>query len=109
MSSVMGPIVLGILILIIGVFNIKGNISSLHWYHRHRVADKDKTAFGKIIGIGTITIGVAMILLGGLSYITEIFENEFLTLIGSVIVIVAIAVGIIINFYAMIKYNKGIF
>lgn len=34
MGDVIGPVILGIIISILGISNMKGNISSLHWYHR---------------------------------------------------------------------------
>jgi len=109
MSTIIGPIILGVLILIIGILNTRGNISSLHWYHRYRVTEENKIVFGKIVGIGTIIIGISMILLGVLSFVTEFFKNDFLILISSIIIVVSITIGIVLNFYAMIKYNKGIF
>ena len=40
MGDVIGPVILGIIISILGISNMKGNISSLHWYHRQRVSPK---------------------------------------------------------------------
>jgi hypothetical protein len=34
---------------------------------------------------------------------------EVFTLVSSVILIAGLAVGLLLSFYAMIKYNKGIF
>jgi hypothetical protein len=38
-----------------------------------------------------------------------LYEREILSLIGTVELTVGIAVGLGISFYAMFKYNKGIF
>ena len=49
---------LGILIIIIGIVNMTGNISTLHSYHRHRVRPEDIKPFGRLVGLGTLLIGV---------------------------------------------------
>ena len=56
MEPIIIPIVLGILLIILGVNNLKGNINSIHLYHRKRVTEEDKAAFGKLVGIGTIVL-----------------------------------------------------
>lgn len=109
MDSFIAPIIIGIVCIIIGILNAKGNISSLHWYHRKRVSEADRIPFGKMIGIGTIIIGISIIVYSGLSIASEILKNDIFILIGVVILIIGIVVGLILNIYAMIKYNKGIF
>ena len=99
----------GIICIIIGVSNMRGNISSLHSYHRNRVSDEDKIPFGKQVGLGTIIVGVGVIIFSILSSITLYTENNVFALIGTAIMIVGIIVGLLISFAAMIKYNKGIF
>ena len=99
----------GIVCIVLGVSNCKGNISSLHSYHRQRVSEEDRIPFGKKVGLGTIIIGVAVIVFSGLSAVTLLTDNEIFTLIGTGILIAGIVVGLIISFKAMIKYNKGIF
>lgn len=54
MESIIIPIALGILLIILEVNNLKGNINSIHWYRRKRVAEVDKADFGKLMGIGTM-------------------------------------------------------
>ena len=100
---------LGLLLSILGIINMTGNISSLHWYHRRKVTEKDRKPFGKLVGLGTLIIGIAMIVFGVLFLIFEQTQIEFLIIIGTVELIASIVVGMIISFYAMIKYNKGIF
>jgi hypothetical protein len=60
MGDVIGPVILGIIISILGISNMKGNISSLHWYHRQRVSPDDVMPFGKRVGLGTLIIGIAI-------------------------------------------------
>ena len=98
----------GIVCIVLGISNMKGNISSLHSYHRNRVSEEDRIPFGKKVGRGTIIIGVAIIVFSGLSAVTLYTDNEIFTLIGTGILIAGIIVGLVISFKAMIKYNKGI-
>ena len=109
MSTIITPIILGIIIMILGISNLRGNISSIHRYHRHRVAEENKKIFGKYVGAGTLIIGIAMIIFGGLTFLTETTKNNIYIITGSGILIISIIVGMTISFYAMIKYNKGIF
>ena len=101
--------VVGLLLLGIGISNMKGNISSLHSYHRKRVTEENKKAFGKLVGGGTLIIGLAMIVYGILLFAFEKTQNEVFSLIGVVILIASIVVGSALSFYAMKKYNGGIF
>ncbi len=109
MSSSIGAIFFGIICIIIGIFNAKGDISTIHSYHRKRVSDEDRIPFGKTVGIGMLIIGASFIIFGGLSLLADILENGIFTIIGSVILIVGLIIGLGLGFYAMIKYNKGIF
>lgn len=109
MGSCITPIVLGILISILGIFNRRGNISSIHWYHRQRVTDENMIPFGKKIGLGTIIIGISIIVFGVLSLVTKLTRLDLFVTIGAALVVMGIVVGIILSLHAMIKYNKGIF
>ena len=99
----------GVVCIVLGISNMKGNISSLHSYHRSRVSEEDRIPFGKKVGLGTIIIGAVIIVFSGLSVVTLYTDNETFTLIGTGILIAGIIVGLVISFKAMIKYNKGIF
>ncbi|MBQ8689388.1 MAG: hypothetical protein IJ515_03385 [Clostridia bacterium] len=100
---------LGILISILGIINMTGNISSIHSYHRERVTEEDRKPFGRLVGLGTLLIGIAMILFGVMFFIFEQTQIQALVVIGVAELIASIAVGMIISFYAMKKYNGGIF
>ena len=102
-------IALGIFCIVQGVINCTGNISSLHSYHRKRVSEENRLPFGKLMGLGTIIIGAAFILFGVLSFAAEQIASQWLTIIGGAVLIVGLLVGVVLSFYAMIKYNKGIF
>ena len=100
---------LGLLVSILGIINMTGNISSLHWYHRQRVTEENRKPFGKLVGLGTLIIGLAMIVFGILFLIFEQTQLGALVIIGTVELIAGIIVGMIVSFYAMKKYNGGIF
>lgn len=109
MGNVIGPVLIGLVISVLGIMNMKGNISSLHWYHRQRVSPEDVKPFGKKVGLGTLIIGVAIIAFGLFSLITYLTDMEVFTIIGAVLLIPAIIVGFVLSIHAMCKYNKGIF
>ncbi len=109
MTSYIVAFLVGVLCIVLGISNMRGNISSLHSYHRHRVSEKDRIPFGKQVGLGTVIIGIGIILFSFLSAVTLYTENNIFTLIGTAVLIVGIVVGLIMSFKAMIKYNKGIF
>ena len=100
---------LGLLVSILGIINMTGNISSLHWYHRQRVTEENRKPFGKLVGLGTLIIGFAMIIFGVLFLIFEQTQLGALVIIGVVELLAGIIVGMIVSFYAMKKYNGGIF
>ena len=99
----------GVICIVLGISNMKGNISSLHSYHRNRVSEEDRIPFGKQVGLGTIIIGISIIIFSVMSAVTLYTENNIFTLVGTAVLIVGIIVGLIISFKAMIKYNNGIF
>ena len=101
--------IVGIVCIVLGISNMRGNISTLHSYHRHRVSEEDRIPFGKQVGLGTMVIGVGIIIFSVLSTVTLYTENNIFILIGTAVLIVGIVAGLIISFKAMIKYNKGIF
>ena len=109
MGSIFVPIVLGIFILILGVSNMRGNISSIHWYHRKRVTEENIIPFGKKVGLGIIIIGISLIVSSVLSLVAELTKIDLFAIIGTVLIVIGIVVGLALSFYAMIKYNKGIF
>ena len=88
---------------------MKGNISSLHEYHRHRVSEEDRLPFGRMVGLGTIIIGGAVIAFSILTAVGIYTDAQVYVWIANGILIVGLIVGCIISFKAMKKYNKGIF
>ena len=95
-------IIVGLFLIVAGIFNMKGNISLLHSYHKTRIKEEDIKPFGKKVGIGSIIIGLTIILAG-------LFTILNYADISNVILIVGFVIGFIVIFYALFKYNKGIF
>ena len=109
MLSYIFTAIVGIVLIVIGVFNVKGNISALHAYHRSRVSEEDKLPFGKMVGTGNVIIGIGIIIFSALSLVSEFTKNQVYTYIGIGIMVLTLIVGLTISFIAMKKYNKGIF
>ncbi len=101
--------VLGLVLCVLGIVNMTGNISSLHWYHRQRVTEENRKPFGRLVGLGTLIIGFSIAAFGALNFAGEVTQNGVYTAVGAVELLVGIAAGLVLSFYAMIKYNKGIF
>ena len=99
----------GVVCIVLGISNMRGNISSLHSYHRSRVSEEDRIPFGKQVGLGTIIVGIGIIEFSVLSSVTLYTENDIFILVGTAVLIIGIILGLVISFRAMIKYNKGIF
>ena len=99
----------GVVCIVLGISNMRGNISSLHSYHRSRVSEEDRIPFGKQVGLGIIIVGIGIIVFSVLSSVTLYTENDIFILVGTAILIIGIILGLVISFRAMIKYNKGIF
>lgn len=101
--------VLGAFIGVMGIINMTGNLSTLHWYHRQRVTEENRKPFGRLAGGGTLIIGISMIVTGILFWLSEKIGLEWLFGIGTGVLIVGFVVGLGLSFFAMFKYNKGIF
>ena len=99
----------GVVCIVLGISNMRGNISSLHSYHRHRVSEEDRIPFGKQVGLGTIIIGIGIMVFSVLLSVTLYTENDIFALIGTALLIMGLVIGLVISFRAMQKYNKGIF
>ena len=109
MVAIIGTVAIGLVAVVIGIINMTGNISTLHRYHRNRVSEADRKPFGRLVGIGTIIMGVSIIAFSGFQYAFEKTQREAFTLIGTALMLVGIAVGLTISVIAMTKYNKGVF
>lgn len=109
MESFIVPVILGVFIIILGVINLKGNISTLHWYHRQRITEENRMPFARKIGIGTIIIGGTLIITECLYLIADKGQIPLMQILGTIVLIGGILIGAIFIIFALIKYNKGIF
>lgn len=94
-------LVLGIFISILGIVNIRGNISTIHSYNRRKVKEEDVPKYGKAVGTGTLIIGISFVI----AYAVTYWNEDAIPYI----VIPAILIGLIFMLYGQIKYNHGIF
>lgn len=95
-------IVLGILLIPLGIMNIRGDISSIHWYNRIRITEETRPKYTKLMGIATLVIAICLMLAGILLFFVENSLVDFIGVAGCII-------GVVIMLYAQFKYNKGIF
>ena len=102
-------LIVGCLILVMGAVNMAGNISTLHEYHRRRVSEADRKPFGRLVGLGTVLVGASVLIYGVCLIVYEKTQVKVWILAGVPLMIAGIIMGLIVSFYAMIKYNKGIF
>lgn len=109
MTEFITTLAVGILVSVLGIINMTGNISSLHRYHRHRVSEENKKPFGRLVGLGTLIVGVALMVFEGLMFVFEQTALQIILVIAPIILIAGVVVGLAISFYAMKKYNGGIF
>ncbi len=93
---------IGTIIAVLGIFNLRGNIGSIHWYNRRKVSKEDQLPYCRCVGLGTLLIGVAMIVAG---VVQALVSAEA----GTVIILIGIIIGLVLILYAQFKYNKGIF
>ena len=96
------PIGLGVLCMVLGAFNLKGNIASIHWYNRRKVSKENQLPYCRTMGWATIIVGASILLSSALQGL----GNE---LIGGAIALVGVLGGLVLMLYAQFKYNKGIF
>ena len=100
---------LSAIIITLSICNMMGNISSLHWYHRQRVSEADRKPFGRLVGLGTMIIGVSILIFGAGFWIYEETKMDAIVVICTLLLLIGITAGLCISFYAMKKYNQGIF
>ena len=101
--------ILGAICIVLGIVNMTGNISTIKYRHRKRVAPENRLAYGRIVGLGSIVLGICFLVSGIFFLISELQANPALETVGGITMIIGAVVGISAMMFAMIKYNKGIF
>lgn len=93
---------IGTLLTVLGIFNMKGNIASIHWYNRRKVTKENQKPYCMCMGLGTLIIGVSLIAAG----IIQVFAGIE---VGAIFIAVGVVIGLILMLYAQFKYNRGLF
>ena len=93
---------IGTIIAVLGIFNLRGNIGSIHWYNRRKVSKEDQLPYCRCVGLGTLLIGAAMIISGFLQALVSVDA-------GAVVILIGLIIGLVLILYAQFKYNRGIF
>ena len=101
-------ILVGVICFVIGILNMKGNISMLHSYHVNNISEENKLPFGRTMGIGMIVVANTLIISGGLLIPAELTKDDIYMTVSSVILFVGLVFGLGICLYAIKKYNKKI-
>ena len=109
MENLILSLIIGIVFIVIGILNMRGNVNLLHSYHRDRVKEEDKKPMGKAVGLGMIIIAVAIMINGVLTFLSTALNNWVLEAVGLGFLIVGLAVGLGLTLYAIKKYNGKIF
>lgn len=99
----------GVLLIILGVICMKGNVSLVHWYHKRRVTEENQKKFAMLVGMGILIIGLSVIVNNIFLIINEIIPYKNFSFASTLTLSLGIVIGLMICFYAMIKYNRGIF
>ncbi len=95
-------LLLGATLIVAGIINMKGNISTVHWYNRRKVSKADAPRYGRAMGLGTLIMGAST---AATAVLQMIFDREAIFYLLAA----GVAVGLTVMVYAQFKYNKGIF
>jgi len=93
---------IGAMLIALGIFNMCGNIASIHWYNRRKVTKENQKVYCFIVGLGTLIVGAGLIAAGIVQVLIGMEESAFVT-VGSMLG----GIGLIL--YAQFKYNRGLF
>ena len=93
---------LGIILVITGIFNLCGNIGSIHWYNRRKVTKENQKPYCLLVGLGTLIMGGGLIVSGFIQAFVGIEASAITTVSG-------LFIGLPVILYAQFKYNKGLF
>jgi len=99
-------VVIGVCLICLGAFNIKGNIGSIHWYNRRKVTKENQLPYCRLVGSGTVTVGAAIMVS---AVVQSTILNEAGMLLSGAITLTGTAAGLVMILIAQFKYNKGIF
>lgn len=93
---------LGAIVMALGVFNLRGNIGSIHWYQRRKVTKKDQKPYCRLMGLGTVIIGAGT---ACYAVLEPVFQADWVDYLE----ICCVVAGLAIMCFTQFKYNKGLF
>ena len=93
---------IGIIVIAMGIMIYKGNINLIHNYHYSHVAEKDKPAFCKKMGLLAAFVGLGVLIMPLLNYFIKIP-------IGYWVGLIVIIISVIMTLLTIKKYNGSIF
>lgn len=102
LRATIGMLGLGIVFILLGIFNMCGNIGSIHWYNRRKVTKENQKAYCLVMGLGTLIIGITLIAATIVQVLAGVEQGAFVILGG-------VVVGFALMLFAQFKYNKGLF
>lgn len=95
-------IAFGVVFIVLGSFNMKGNIATIHWYNRRKVTEEDQLPYCRLVGLGTIIVGASMI-------VSAVLQTIVSVEVGAAMMLPGILAGLILILIAQFKYNRGLF
>ena len=93
---------LGVICVLLGIFNMRGNIGTIHWYNRRKVTKENQKAYCMFVGLGTLIIGATIIVAAIIQALGNIAA-------GGLVIGVGFLIGMLLILYAQFKYNRGLF
>lgn len=107
MDSLLFLFLLGALIVVIGIRNLKGDVAAPRGNGRTKVSEEDRIPFGKKLGTGTVLVGAAVIARAFAGLAADRSGMPLLNTIGTGVLIAGLAAGAGFIFYALIRYGRG--
>ncbi len=98
------PTVIALILLVVGCFIRKGNLSILHSYHYKNVTDLK--GYAKEMGIGIIFMSIPIFLDGFLTLFAHI---KIISIVSSVLLFAGIIICVIYLFKVQTKHNGSLF
>lgn len=93
---------IGVICVLFGIFNMCGNIGSIHWYNRRKVTKENQKVYCMFVGLGTLIVGAAIIVGAVIQALGNITSSGWVIGIG-------VLIGLVFILYAQFKYNRGLF
>lgn len=102
MTEYLPLLMIGVLLIVVSVPNLRGRAWTVHRYNRRRVREENLPAYSRMMGIGTLAIGASVMIAAVCLMIFHVEALFFLIVAGLIL-------GLGIIFYAQFKYNGGLF